>query len=256
MLTWIELEEIEEVLTGHSAAQEPWNEKRVAVCAKLWWLCNKLTFDSNIGDYERYAYTLLLWHTISKIESFGYPTLEETLNTVTIQKPKWWRRWYAWHDLIVFNVQNIKNFSEFYQVATHELWHILDLWVIQWNSQQYNSDYTEFWEVAFFDDDISLDYYKISWINENTKKWESSFKDYVSWYWMTNPFEDFAEAMNMYLNNNELFASMSSESDVLSRKYDFMKRLFAWWYTYRSLSGVKSLKQSNRRPWDSTRLSN
>lgn len=227
------------------------------MCTKLWGLCNKITFDANISDYERYAYTLLLWHTISKIESFGYPTLQETLSSVTIQKPKWGRRWYAGHDLIVFNIQNIKNFSEFYQVATHELWHILDLWVIQWTqSQKYNSDYTEFWDIMFYEDDQSLEYYKISRLNENTKKSDASFKDYVSGYGMSNPFEDFAESMNMYLNNNSLFVSMSSESVILKEKYLFMQRLFASNYTYNSLSWVKSIKQVNRRPRDSTRVSN
>jgi len=44
---------------------------------------------------------------------------------------------------------------------------------------------------------------------------------------MSDPFEDFAECYNLYLNNKKLFKTMASESTILKNKYNFFANLFA-----------------------------
>ena len=43
---------------------------------------------------------------------------------------------------------------------------------------------------------------------------------------MTNPFEDFAECHNLFLNNRQLFRTMASETPIMKNKYNFFANLF------------------------------
>ena len=45
---------------------------------------------------------------------------------------------------------------------------------------------------------------------------------------MSNPFEDFAECHNLYLNNRKLFRTMASESPILKNKFNFFANLFGY----------------------------
>lgn len=61
-------------------------------------------------------------------------------------------------------------------------------------------------------DDPSLEYYRYSRESETTRTATSEKSDFCSGYGMTNPFEDFAECHNLYLNNSQLFKKMALES--------------------------------------------
>jgi hypothetical protein len=68
---------------------------------------------------------------------------------------------------------------------------------------------------------------------------------------MSNPFEDFAECHNLYLNNRKLFRSMASESTILKDKYNFFANLFdnniLW-------DNKTAMLYDEWRPWDTTVL--
>nr|MBR6099979.1 hypothetical protein [bacterium] len=68
---------------------------------------------------------------------------------------------------------------------------------------------------------------------------------------MSNPFEDFAECHNLYLNNRKLFRSMAAESSILKNKFNFFANLFdneiLWDYNSQHL-------YVGWRPWDTTAL--
>jgi hypothetical protein len=42
---------------------------------------------------------------------------------------------------------------------------------------------------------------------------------------MTDPFEDFAETFNMFVNHNAVFKKMAKESSILKEKYKFMSKI-------------------------------
>lgn len=95
---------------------------------------------------------------------------------------------------------------------THEFGHIVDLGVLNGISKIQNGNYTEFGKVKFAIDDPSLEYYKYSRTSESIRNQSAKKKDFCSGYGMTNPFEDFAECHNLYLNNKQLFRSMARET--------------------------------------------
>lgn len=70
-------------------------------------------------------------------------------------------------------------------------------------------------------DDISYYFYDISWESTKViKSWQKQ-EDFVSWYAMTNKYEDFAETMTYYVLHNFSFAEKSKNSIYLKAKYDF-----------------------------------
>ncbi|MBQ9553424.1 hypothetical protein IJU97_00180 [bacterium] len=114
-----------------------------------------------------------------------------------------------------------------------------------------DQNYTEFGKVKFAKDDPSLEYYKYSRKSEDIRNSSALKRDFCSEYGMSNPFEDFAECHNLYLNNRKLFKTMASESTTLKNKYNFFANLFdneiLWDYN-------SAMLYKERRPWDTTVL--
>lgn len=97
---------------------------------------------------------------------------------------------------------------EFLSVYIHELWHYIDLYVLQKDVIWDDSDY----------------FYDISWTSVKTiKKWSSAW-DFVSWYSMTNKYEDFAETFTYYVLHNKSFLERAWKSDTLAAKYKFFSK--------------------------------
>ncbi len=97
--------------------------------------------------------------------------------------------------------------EELLSVFIHELWHYIDL---------YFFNNTRFW-------DTSNNFYKISWNSTKImKKWQKGW-DFVSWYSMTNKYEDFAESFNYYILHNKDFLQKTKKSIFLKEKYKFFR---------------------------------
>lgn len=208
-----------------------------------------------LGDFsyvDKVYYTALTIHLLEFVNKY-FPKLKETLYYIKIRKDKNWRRWYAGHHSIIILVKENMSYKQFFEVLTHELWHVIDLGVLKWDGWFKSKEYTEFWRVVFYKNDPSLDFYKLSWLWEKIKKPDAYVSDFVSWYWMTNTFEDFAECFNMYLNHNWVFRQMATESNVLRKKYNFLAKYFKWNYIH---SDKNFPYKQNFRPWDSTKFSN
>jgi len=105
--------------------------------------------------------------------------------------------------------------QETLSVFIHEFWHYIDLYYFKDN----------WWY------DISNKFYNISWKSTKIiKKWQSQ-ADFVSWYSMTNKYEDFAESLTYYVVDNEDFLIKSETSENLRKKYDFFSNyLFSNWF--------------------------
>jgi len=72
---------------------------------------------------------------------------------------------------------------------------------------------------------------------------------------MTNPFEDFAECFNLYINNQSFFKFIASKSKTLAQKYNFIATLLQGKYLEKNIKAISLVKEDiNRRPWDTTKL--
>ena len=91
------------------------------------------------------------------------------------------------------------SFKESLSVAIHEFWHYLDLYLLKKNVFK----------------DLSDKFYSISWEETNIIKAASKTQDFVSWYAMTNMYEDFAESFNFYVLHNLEFQKRAWKSEKL-----------------------------------------
>lgn len=214
----------------------------------------KITIDSSRNREEKDNIKNIVIETIQSIDSIlkTKDKLYNKINSITINKSENKSRWYATHNILVINYGEM-NEQEFIQVITHELWHIIDLWIIEWTSQIINKQYTEFSDPIFKEDDNSIWYYALSRDSENKRKLSSKKVDFCTTYWMTNPFEDFAECIQLYLNHHDYFTSIKESSTILKKKYDFIESLFWWNYINNEMTNVRK-KTITYRYRDSTRM--
>ena len=128
--------------------------------------------------------------------------------------------------------------------------------MIQGVSRSKNFDYTEFGAVQFAADDRSVDFYALSWKDEYKRHALSSSSDFCSGYGMSNPFEDFAECLNLYLNHNALFRLWAADNSALEKKYNLFAALFGNAYLFAGSKDLALLDayDSSWRPWDTTRI--
>ena len=208
---------------------------------------------TDIIEKEKYnILTLTVLQNINTILSKNYLSLEEWLTSIIIKNEPWGKRWYANHHAIVINIYWITE-SEYIQILTHEIWHIIDLWIIEWSTQIKHPLFTEFDKQTFSINDISLLYYTLSRKSETVRKIESKQQDFCTVYGMSNPFEDFAECTNLYLNHNTYFNTIKKSSTILEQKYNFIAQIFNNKYIYSSLQDWLS-KEINYRYRDSTKM--
>ena len=95
--------------------------------------------------------------------------------------------------------------EEYLSVAIHELAHFLDIYFLEKKVYQ----------------DLSDNFYDISWESSKVIYPGQSQVDFVSWYAMTNKYEDFAESLTYYVLHNEDFLVKTLDSQKLREKYNF-----------------------------------
>lgn len=246
-------EEIEDDTTEHWAPTKSFSDKLASVCSLHNDWCDKIVRSWNFSDYDKIWYVsqyfVIFDFLDRKMSVWG--DIKKQFKTLIINSNAWKRRGWATWTRITINLDSFTDVSQFWQVLTHEFWHIVDLWVLDGDSRNMDYDYTEFWKVKFPVDDPSLEYYKYSWDSEDIRQSSALEKDFCSEYWMSNPFEDFAECHNLYLNNRKLFRSMASESYTLKNKYNFFANLFDNQILW---DNKTALLYDWWRPWDTTVL--
>ncbi len=109
--------------------------------------------------------------------------------------------------IMLFWVHKLQS-SEFSSLFIHELAHYIDL-------------YFFIKKVSF---DPSNNFYDISWdATKVMKKWQN-LEDFVSWYAMTNKYEDLAESFTYYVLHNRDFMTKARKSIILNKKYEFFEK--------------------------------
>ena len=124
-------------------------------------------------------------------------------------------------DEIHLRCNNVSD-KELIGVFVHEMGHIADTGVYRGNAASGESQFQDS-RIQLFEDDESIDFYKISWLNVKQKQRDSSNLDFVTGYAMTDPFEDFAESYTFYILHGRQFKQMMQQSTRLKRKYEFLK---------------------------------
>lgn len=112
--------------------------------------------------------------------------------------------------------------EEFVGVFGHEIGHVVDTGVYNGTPEAGASAFHD-GPNPIYNNDVSVKFYSLSFVDENTRKAKSSELDFVSGYAMNDPFEDFAETFNFYLLHGKEFKKMKASSKILQRKYNFMK---------------------------------
>lgn len=139
-------------------------------------------------------------------------------------------------------------------VLIHELGHIIDLGILQGQSKKKNTYFTEFGQESFAIDDISLQYYTLSRDSEYQRKNIETRQSFCSIYGMSNPFEDFAECFQLYMNHQDYFRHLSKDNNTLAKKYAFFEQLFDGRYLYNKLQVIPKKNDTQYRYRDSTRM--
>ena len=242
----VNLDEDESHWAGSAFAKLCWKYKNV---------CNKISRWGSFSDEDKtlkLAYVIYLLKKMDEnISRWKDPS--KALEAMIINQKNWSRRWNANRDTITINLWWMNYDGEFFQVISHEMWHIVDLGWLQWTSKKKSQNYTEFNKSVFAIDDPSLDYYKYSRSSENVRKSWMTREDFCSWYGMSDPFEDFAECHNLYLNHHDYFRKLAMNNPTVKEKYNFMSNLYGWNYINDSEARYET-RENSYRVWDTTKI--
>lgn len=231
--------------------------KYQTLCFSNFSFCMKVVFDWEFSSKDKFMYlasTIYVLNTISENIQIWWD-IKTQLRKVKLSPEYWTTRGTADRTSVSIKLWAVKSYVEYLWLISHEIWHVVDLWVIQWYSSEKDPNYTEFWNRVFSVDDPSLSYYSLSWESESVRKSTAEKEDFCSGYGMTDPFEDFAECHNMYLNHNDIFKQWAKVNDVMKQKYNFFANLYKWKYMFWSSSDLSKYENNHSwRPWDSTKM--
>ena len=143
----------------------------------------------------------------------------ENLDTIYLHQNPDWRRGMA--NATEIYLKCLENENELKSVFVHELGHIVDVGQITGSSSTQTNYSIENFPVL--SDDISLLFYKVSWIESYSRKLNSYLTDFVSEYATENHFEDFAESYAYYILHGPDFRLRSQGSFQLAQKYLYLK---------------------------------
>ena len=227
----------------------------IELCEEYRILCTKTTFNGEFSTREKADYFEQVSSIISQIDTTARrgEYLETVFTTILLNQAKGSRRGSSGRTNLTMNLGGLKYSDEFRQVFTHEVGHIMDLGALQGKSRTKNNSFTEFGKTVFAIDDPSIEYYKYSRQSETIRKTWVKKLDFCSGYGMTDPFEDFAECHNLYLNHNNVFQLLARSNIPLRNKYNYFANLYGGSYFSDSSLVTRGLTNS-RRAWDTTRI--
>lgn len=112
--------------------------------------------------------------------------------------------------------------EELTSVFIHEMGHVVDTGLLEGHSSAGVSGYREH-HLDVFKDDLSVEFYSISWKDSSTKHKDSRSLDFVTGYALSDPFEDFAESYNFYLLHGAQFKYAARFNTRLAKKYAYLR---------------------------------
>ena len=225
------------------------------ICTKYSDVCKKVNWSGVFTDEDKATKLAYVAYLLKKLDAniSHWKVPSKALLAMLINEKKWSRRWSANRDTVTINLWWMSYNNEFFQVISHEMGHIVDLWWLQWTSIKKSSIFTEFDKSVFAIDDPSIEYYKYSWSSEKVRKSWITREDFCSWYGMSDPFEDFAECHNLYLNHHDYFYKLALSNSTIRNKYNYLSNLY--WGKYINDSEAKYENWDNSyRVRDTTKI--
>lgn len=251
-------------ISQHKAAttnEQTYKKKFQVMCVNNIITCIRIDFDGNYNYKEKYFYLASILYVSKFIDknSNTNNNFSKTIKEITLKSNGSGRRWYATKNHIEINTDLIDSYTEFIEILTHEIWHVVDLGMIEGKNYKKDTKYTEFGKAHFAIDDPSLTYYKISFKNETSRRPRANKEEFCSRYGMTDPFEDFAECFNLYINHHNLFKYMANDNIQLQKKYDFINNILNQNYLKNDILNNNSnlrkiIDNPDRRTRDTTKL--
>ena len=227
------------------------------LCHQNLHICQMMYYNGNATWQQKTRWFAMISYNIHRIDQHlnSQVKLSDVISHITINAENMGRRWAAGKSVVEFNMGKIKSNREFMVVISHEFNHVVDLGVLEGILSKLDTNYTEFGKPQFTIDDPSIDFYKLSRNNEKTLKPWIGYKDFVSGYSLTDPFEDFSETANLYLYYHDTFYKMIWSSEILSKKYAYMQQLYKSKLISKGPQIVKIQADNTWRPWDTTKVS-
>jgi hypothetical protein len=116
--------------------------------------------------------------------------------------------------------------AEFKELLSHEgLGHFWDISCLKGTSTSGASAFRD-GNTPLWNNDPSVSFYSLSWQNSSTKKSDAKSEDFVTAYAKTDPFEDLAESVSMYMTDKTGFEKKAEKSEVLQEKLEWVAKYF------------------------------
>ncbi len=200
---------------------------------------------NTVADLDRCAG--LVYQTLQALPD----GIARNLKDLTLYFTNTGRRGLGGGSTIILRCKNVTD-KELVSVLVHEMGHIEDTGELNGNFWTGASEFKD-GKNAIYIDDKSLDFYRISFTDEKTRKANSSDLDFVSGYAKTDAFEDFAESYNFYLLHGDKFRMMAGANEKLMKKYEFMRDIAFSGKEYENDASTNS-GSNKRRSFDVTVL--
>ncbi|MBI3336915.1 putative zinc-binding metallopeptidase [Candidatus Peregrinibacteria bacterium] len=138
--------------------------------------------------------------------------------------------------------------SEFRALLIHEFGHIVDLGCFAGAQSAGESAFRDGSEIIF-KDDPSIEFYALSWLNDQHRRDDVDPDDFVSGYAASDPFEDFAETFAYFILQRNAFRIRAATNPTIAKKYNWMRDHFDT-----VLSATGQHRWDGSVPWDITKL--
>jgi hypothetical protein len=166
--------------------------------------------------------------SLNRCKSMVYKTLKSLpeepvkhLKHLTLYFSDTGRRGLGGGNTIILRCKNVTD-EELVGVLIHEMAHIMDTGVMQGTPQSGKSEFMDGLQ-PIYNNDASLEFYKLSFEDSETLKKGANRLDFVSGYAMTDAFEDFAESYTYYILHGTEFRQLAQQNKILKAKYEFLK---------------------------------
>lgn len=168
--------------------------------------------------------------SLTHCKSLVYRTLESlpqeqvsALQNLTLNFDDSARRGLAGGSTLILRCSNVTD-EELVGVLVHEMGHIVSTGEFQGTADSGASEFHD-GSNPIYNNDPSLGFYRISFLDEKTMRPNATPLDFVSGYAQTDCFEDFAETYNYYVLHGDEFRDLILTNDALKQKYDYMKNV-------------------------------
>ncbi len=153
---------------------------------------------------------------------------------------------------LILHTASMNNEDEMISVFLHEVGHLVDLGVLE--SETGGASRFRDHGKVIFENDPSVKFYRLSWLDEKTKSSSVSANDFVSGYAATGSFEDFAETFLFYRLHGEKFRHLAKNSEILQKKYAFLRDTVFGGTEFQVAKKASDFVPTAKLLWDATLL--